>query len=231
MFYNYVDKQEDYQKMIDQLLETKSELGRYPLKLKHQDGTMISVEVDSITSYLGDGQLLHTTLFFFEPPCITPSPSKLGYFSMSHLSLEIPFPPPPPCSPIDQSEIELSLPLNIRLDHSDSADSETKRRKSTPRVKVPSIESQFLAQMSHDIRTPVSGIIGMTSLLQMTSLTSEQKDFVDTIESSSSLLLALLNDILDLSKIEAGKVELECIPFSLPKVNDQLLLSLISLLV
>lgn len=205
--------------MIDQLLGTKLELVRYPLKMKRLDGTSISVEVDSVTSYLGDGQFLHTTLFFFEPPCPTPSPSKISSFSLSHLSLEIPFPPPPPCSPIEKFDIDLSPPGEIRLDHSDSGGSESKQRRSTPRVKVPSIESQFLAQMSHDIRTPVSGIIGMTSLLQMTSLTAEQKEFVDTIESSSSLLLALLNDILDLSKIEAGKVELECIPFSLPKVD------------
>jgi len=71
----------------------------------------------------------------------------------------------------------------------------------------------FLANMSHEIRTPLNGIVGFTQLLKGTKLDSDQKDFIDVIEDSSENLLNIVNDILDLSKIKADKVELENIPF------------------
>ncbi|MDX1518690.1 MAG: ATP-binding protein [Gammaproteobacteria bacterium] len=74
-------------------------------------------------------------------------------------------------------------------------------------------KSQFLANMSHEIRTPLNGVIGMSELLDSTKLTAEQKDFASTINASAKTLLTLINDILDISKIEAGKVELEYINF------------------
>ncbi len=105
----------------------------------------------------------------------------------------------------------------------------TERKKSEEKLKAAKdkaekatkSKSAFLANMSHEIRTPMNGIIGTANLMKQTSLNKEQKELVNIIDYSANNLLTIINDILDISKIESGQIELEDIDFSLHNVVNE----------
>lgn len=88
--------------------------------------------------------------------------------------------------------------------------------------KASRVKSLFLANMSHEIRTPLNGIMGFSQLLEATELSSEQREFLGFVISSSQRLLAVIDDILDISKVESGKIELELHPFDIRKVIKEI---------
>ncbi|ECJ1485443.1 two-component sensor histidine kinase BarA [Salmonella enterica] len=117
---------------------------------------------------------------------------------------------------IDQATSDLRETLEQMEIQNVELDLAKKRAQEAARIK-----SEFLANMSHELRTPLNGVIGFTRLTLKTELNPTQRDHLNTIERSANNLLAIINDVLDFSKLEAGKLILESIPFPLRNTPDE----------
>ncbi len=118
-----------------------------------------------------------------------------------------------------RSHRTLRLSFELRRENTEIVEHLTSAKEEAERANQ--ARGEFLATVSHELRTPLNGIVGMVQALQRSPLADQQKEQLDIISHSAEILLALLNDILDLAKIEAGRMELETIAFDLHEVAHQ----------
>jgi signal transduction histidine kinase/ActR/RegA family two-component response regulator len=122
----------------------------------------------------------------------------------------------------NQEELEQTVQARTTELRSTNADLTQARDKA---MEASRAKSEFLANMSHEIRTPMNGIIGMTELALGTSPSAEQRDYLETVKFSATSLLTILNDVLDFSKIESRRLELESIAISIPDLISRVIKS------
>ncbi|MEO5666470.1 MAG: ATP-binding protein [Bdellovibrionota bacterium] len=120
-------------------------------------------------------------------------------------------------TPVRDSASNVTGVIGLTIDVTESKRAQDERAQSEIRESAAKessrIKSEFLANMSHEIRTPINGVIGLTGLLLDSNLDPEQRDYAETIRTSGESLLAIVSDILDLSKVESGKMTLEVVDF------------------
>ncbi|MBD9485516.1 response regulator [Pseudomonas sp. PDM14] len=116
--------------------------------------------------------------------------------------------------------LSIALTERQRQIQRDTLTERTREAASSAELKA---KAEFLAKISHEIRTPMNGVLGMTELLLGTPLSAKQRDYVQTIHSSGNELLALINEILDISKLETGQIELDDVQFDLNALIDDCL--------
>ncbi|MBC7448390.1 MAG: response regulator, partial [Hymenobacteraceae bacterium] len=122
---------------------------------------------------------------------------------------------------LERLVVERTRDLRLAKEHTEHINSElllAKEQADASRL----AKARFLANMSHEIRTPMNAVVGLTHLLRQTSPSAEQHDYIEAIGASAQNLMVIINDILDSSKIEAGKLTLERTPFHLPELLQQL---------
>ncbi len=130
---------------------------------------------------------------------------------------------------LKDSRTDLEIQLNVYTDELQQTLEELEIRNAelditrSKAIYANNAKSEFLANMSHEIRTPLSGIIGFTELLKGTQLSAQQKDYSNTIYKSSKHLLEIINDVLDLSKIESGKAEINTSEFNLVDIIEDII--------
>jgi len=130
---------------------------------------------------------------------------------------------------LKSSQADLEIQLNIFTDELQQTLEELEVRNAelditrSKAIYANNAKSEFLANMSHEIRTPLSGIIGFTELLQGTNLSNQQIDYASTIQKSAKSLLEIINDILDLSKIESGKTEITKSEFNIIDIIEDII--------
>eukprot|EP01060_Flectonema_neradi_P000576 TRINITY_DN1035_c0_g1_i1.p1 TRINITY_DN1035_c0_g1~~TRINITY_DN1035_c0_g1_i1.p1 ORF type:complete len:1190 (+),score=262.61 TRINITY_DN1035_c0_g1_i1:1156-4725(+) len=131
--------------------------------------------------------------------------------------------------PFNDGDVELALSfssfvgisLNNILLYDELREGQFIREKNKHLKQAAEAKSNFLMAMSHEIRTPMSGVIGMCELIMNTKLTAEQKEMADTIKSCGEALMAIINDVLDYGRLDAGKLELEQRPFELVTIIEE----------